>query len=271
MNQNRNNEDYERRIQELEILASQLQIKIAATERAERNRQENPELPQEIWQDLEESSAVDLEEKFRVFKRDLVCYQGDNWTQPGAVNRRFIGELKRSTMDVYASIQAKYKDADRLRQTARAAAEIFADIKNILEQRDNVDVEAKLQDTMEKTRRLAVYGFGTVKRQEREARNNIAKALRLPGNVQYMEEEEELNRDLAFDQETIQQIEKARYDQRMLRAATSPRRGFGYGNSRGRGYRFDHGNQRGKTFFGRPRPQQQYQNNNQTTNNTDRQ
>ena len=268
------NEEYERRIIELEALASQLKIRLEANERSER-RSENPELPGEIWQELDESTAVELEEKFRVFKRDLQRYQGATWTQPGAVNKRFIGELKRATVEANALVQAKYKDADRVRQAARAAAEIFEDIKNILEQRDNLDVELELQATMEKTRRLAVYGFGTAKKQEREARNIITKALRLPGNLQYMDEEEEANRDMAFDQETILQIDKARYEQRLLRAATTHQRGFNHGYGRGRGHRFERGSYRGRPFFGQHRPQSNFQHNNNnnslTTNNTDRQ
>ena len=79
-----------------------------------------------------------------------------------------------------------------------------------------------------------MYSFATGKQQEKEARSTASKALKMPASVRFIEDEDEAGKDLAFDSNMIQRIEKARYDQRVLRAAVGGnRRGFGYGGGRG--------------------------------------
>ena len=117
---------------------------------------------------------------------------------------------------------------------------------------------------MEKSRRLAVYAFATGKQQEKEARTTASKALKLPASVRFFEDEDDTGKDLAFDAEMVQRIEKARYDQQVLRAAINNRRGFGYGRGRGgrgRGDRGGFSGYRQNNFFGKGNKQSTFQTN----------
>ncbi|KAI8136862.1 hypothetical protein BJV82DRAFT_584176 [Fennellomyces sp. T-0311] len=167
MNSGNNEETLARRIQELEAQAERLQIRL--NEREHQTDTTFPGLPQEIIQELEEASYPELEESFRVFRRDITRYDGGIWTRQGAVNKIYIGELKKARVEAFGTVQAKYKDAERLRGAARAASDIFQAIQHILTRGGSDEDEEDLHQVMEKARRLAVYGFATSKQQDREA------------------------------------------------------------------------------------------------------
>ncbi|KAG1417496.1 hypothetical protein CU097_008142 [Rhizopus azygosporus] len=58
-------------------------------------------------------------------------------------------------------------------------------------------------------------------RNGKEARDLSTKALRLPMSVRYLEDEDDEDKDMAFDVETVERIQQARYEEAILRRATS--------------------------------------------------
>ncbi|KAG1449948.1 hypothetical protein G6F56_008491 [Rhizopus delemar] len=70
--------------------------------------------------------------------------------------------------------------------------------------------EEQFTDILEKIRPLPVYGYATGKRIDDEAKDILTKVLRLPTSVKYLEDEDNFERDLAFDEETFEKIQQAR-------------------------------------------------------------
>lgn len=61
----------------------------------------------EIIDELEESSPSELKGKLKKFSWDTLKYDGGGrWTQPKAINRIFLSELKRQQVDATQPIQA---------------------------------------------------------------------------------------------------------------------------------------------------------------------
>ncbi|KAI9493038.1 hypothetical protein BDB00DRAFT_872756 [Zychaea mexicana] len=190
---------------ELEALVVQLKNKLEIRDRADRQQHERPELPQEIKQDLEAYSIAELENSFKVFRHEI----SQNMTETRGQGPE-------------ASIKST------------GATEIYEDLQYIIEREDTSIDPQELKTTIEKARRLAVYGNATGKQQEREAQTSIAKAFRLPASIRAYEDEEYANKDMAFDAEMVQRIEKARQEQQLIRAAINNRGGYGHGGGRGR-------------------------------------
>ncbi|CEG76418.1 hypothetical protein RMATCC62417_11315 [Rhizopus microsporus] len=86
---------------------------------------------------------------------------------------------------------------------------------------------------------------------DEEARDISTKALRLPTSVRYLEDEDNEDKDMPFDVETVERIQQARYEEAILRRATAPRgqqRGRGYERNKSQNYR---SNKNQQPFFGR--------------------
>ncbi|CEG71331.1 hypothetical protein RMATCC62417_07081 [Rhizopus microsporus] len=80
----------------------------------------------------------------------------------------------------------------------------------------------------------------------------ITKALRLTTSVRYLEDENVKDKGMAFDIETVERIQQARYEDVILRR-TTPRgqqRGRGYERNKSQNYRSKKNQQ---SFFGRPK------------------
>jgi hypothetical protein len=208
------------------------------------------ELPPEILEDLEEASAKELNSNINRFTRDLPKYDGGKWTKQGAANPIFVKEYQESKINSLQLINSKYKDAEKLRNAGRAATELFQELRS-------AEVEADIVNIMERTRRLAVYAFACSKQMDNEAKKLATKALNLPNTIYIADEDEDDDKDLAFSQETVEQIQKARYEDSILKSAAAPfYRGRGNGRGRGRGnyngYRGNFGRrggfQRGKSY-----------------------
>ena len=238
-------------------------------ERADHN--DRPELPEELYQEMEHSSSAELKGKLKKFAKDTIKYDGGKWTRSGAVNKLFLPELRKYNVDASQTVAAIYKGADRLRTAARSATEIYNDLQYIIEEGGQ---EEDMRQILEKVRRLAVYGFATGKELDGDAKDLTTRALRLPSSLKYLEDEEDDEKDLAFSPNLVEKIQQARYEESILRNATNKAFG-GYGSKsggfRGTGYR--HGTSRGKSFFGRGRgrgpPTQTFSkdNNHSTTTN----
>ncbi|KAI8640181.1 hypothetical protein BD408DRAFT_434511 [Parasitella parasitica] len=187
------------------------------------------DLPTQIISELEESTSSELRSKLKQFHKDTLKYEGGKWTRSGAINRIFLSELKKQRLDATQTINAFYKGADRLRTTEKACAEIFADFQHIIEQ--------------------GVYSFATGKELDQDAKDLATRTIKLPENMQYLRDNEEEGRDLAFPTEVVEKIYQGRYEETILKQATS--RSYGGFKSRG-DHRSSH--RGGRTnFFGKGR------------------
>jgi hypothetical protein len=229
----------------------------------------NLELPREILDDLETTTAKERKARDNRFVKDLLAYEGGTWTKGGITNKQLVPELRRGTVEAYQLISSKYKDGDKLRYSAQAATEIFDDIQQIFNSDDQSQLERNLQAIQEKCRQLAIYGFSQAKGLDLEARELTTRVIKLPNTLRHLEDPEEDDREQTFTADELDQINAARFQERLFRqSASSPRRGFSNDHQRGsyqrqggRGavnnsnYRPNNQNyQQQRSFFGRPRP-----------------
>ncbi|CEP10666.1 hypothetical protein [Parasitella parasitica] len=92
---------------------------------------------------------------------------------------------------------------------------------------------------VQKLQRLAVYSFATGKELDEDAKDLATRIIRLPENMQYLRDNEEDDKDMAFPTEIVEKIHQGRYEEAILKQATSRTyggfkpRGDYKGNSRG--------------------------------------
>ncbi|KAI8636473.1 hypothetical protein BD408DRAFT_437868 [Parasitella parasitica] len=102
--------------------------------------------------------------------------------------------------------------------------------------------------------RLAVYSFATGKELDQDAKDLATRTIKLPENMQYLRDNKQEDRDLAFSTEVVEKIYQGRYEETILKQATS--RSYGGFKSRGN-HRSSHrgGFSRGgrSNFFGKGR------------------
>ncbi|KAG1031785.1 hypothetical protein G6F43_013886 [Rhizopus delemar] len=153
------------------------------------------ELPNEILDELENSSTTQLQKNIKEFTKILPKYEGGEWTNSEVFNKEFHRELKRRTVDALQGTNARYKGADRLITTGRAATGLYEECQHFLETGGN---EEQFLHIMEGIRQLAVYSYATSKTTKTEARSMAIKALRLPDSVKHLEEEPPSDKSLAL-------------------------------------------------------------------------
>ncbi|PHZ09421.1 uncharacterized protein RHIMIDRAFT_240533 [Rhizopus microsporus ATCC 52813] len=172
-------------------------------------------LPNEILEELENSSSINLQKNIKEFVKNLPKYEGREWTNSEIFNKEFHRELKRKTVDALQSTNAVYKGADRLIIAGRAATGLYEECQQFLESGGS---EEQFFHIMEGIRQLAVYSYATSKTTKSEARTMAIKALRLPDSVKHLEEEPS-DKALALGREEVERIFQARYEQSILRNA----------------------------------------------------
>jgi hypothetical protein len=233
-------------------------------EQARDEQREGANLPQEIFEEMEYSSKNDLAFNLKKVARDVRKYEGGEWTTPETINKSIIPDLKRYNIDTLQVITTKYKDADRLRLAGHGVTEIYEALKMAAERGGDPSDEDIIMECIEKLRRLAVYNYATAKQMDLEAKSMATKALRLPDSIKHITEDEDHDKKLAFDPELIERINKAKYDDAILRAATRRTNNFNSGNSSN----FNGKQQgQGRPFFGHNRPQNQHLRHNRNNRN----
>lgn len=264
---------------EVEALFKEFERRLAVKD--ELKSSETP-LPVEITTELESLSSSQHETNFRKFKRESHKYTLDEWTTPEKINKSVYPELKRHTIETSQVVNHVYKITGNTRFQAKTATELFEQL-NLLTTGtlDEADMQSVILRCRDQSRQLAIFGFVQAKKQEREAKDMALKALRLPNSLKHVEtaEEDEQRSTNAFDAEFLQQLEEARFQQRLLQQASSNRgRGYGRGGTRGGifqsrgGSRGTNGYHRG-SFFGRSQHRggtngSHYDNHNSNNNNS---
>ncbi|KAG0740571.1 hypothetical protein G6F57_021765 [Rhizopus arrhizus] len=59
------------------------------------------EIPEEILEDLDNTSKTDFHQRFKKYQRSLPKYQKTQWTSAETINKCFHADLKRENLDSY--------------------------------------------------------------------------------------------------------------------------------------------------------------------------
>ncbi|KAG1135032.1 hypothetical protein G6F37_013104 [Rhizopus arrhizus] len=197
---------------------------------AEQNNREERPLPVEIITQLEENSKQQLQDNFRRFKKNLSKYIDEEWTVAEEINKSLLPKLKTYTVDTAQLVSSIYRGSEIMRTHGRAATEIFEQLSILREgEISTEEAHAILEEAFENAKRLAVFAWAQGRQQDEEARDFAIKALRLPSNLKHLETKESGKRE-AFSTEFIEQYHEAKYQQSVLRAATTNN---SQGNGRG--------------------------------------
>lgn len=214
-----------------------------------KDRDERP-LPVEITNTLEENSRHQLQETFKRYKKDLSRYSNDDWTRAEEINKSLLPKIKQHTVETTQLVSSIYKGSDITRTLGRGATEIFEQLQILGEgEISSEEAQTVLEEAIESARRLAVFAWAQSKQQDEEARDFALKALKLPASLKHLETKESGKKE-AFSMDFIEQYNEARYQQAIIRSATSNQNGYGRGgfNNQHRGGKgFFRG---GKNFFG---------------------
>ncbi|KAG1257462.1 hypothetical protein G6F68_009288 [Rhizopus microsporus] len=193
------------------------------------------EIPEEILEDLDNTSKTDFHQRFKKYQRSLPKYQKTQWTSAETINKCFHADLKRENLDSYQVISSHYKHSDKLRTAGAAATEIFEELQSLIGTEDSI-----FANVLEKARRLAIFTYANAKFIDQEAKEIATKALHLPASVRHLGEEEETDKTLAFSPEIVEQVHKARFEQSLLRGNARGTNNYNRGgfNSRGGNFNF---------------------------------
>ncbi|KAG0736809.1 hypothetical protein G6F29_009089 [Rhizopus arrhizus] len=273
-------ENNERTFTQSEVEALFKEFERRLTIKDELKSNETP-LPVEIVTELENLSSSQHETNFKKFKRESHRYILDEWTTPEKINKSIYPELKRHTVETSYVVNHVYKLTENTRFQAKTATEIFEQLNFLTTGTlGEEEMQSIILRCREQSRQLAIFGFVQAKKQEREAKDMALKALRLPNSLKYMEsaEEDDQRSNNAFDAEFLQQLEEARFKQRLLQQANSNRgRGYVRSGPRGGNYQPRGGSRGGNgynrgSFFGRSQHRgggtngSQYDNHNSSNN-----
>ena len=125
----------------------------------ERSNQQRRETPltyflKKSFRILEESLKKELAKNMQHFQRDVLRYEGGQWTKGRTINKISIPDHKKCNTGSYQFIVNKYKDSEKIRSMTKGGSEIFQDLQHLVE-RGGGD-EDEILRTMEKARRLSV-------------------------------------------------------------------------------------------------------------------
>ncbi|KAI9248993.1 hypothetical protein EDC94DRAFT_664136 [Helicostylum pulchrum] len=167
--------------QEVEQLVAQVTKRVRETQLEEADkRQEGSDLPVEIFQELEDYSPNELQRALQKFKRHTHKYNNKEWVTPETTNPNFVNQLKETKVNTLQLVSNIYRLTENTRVQAKAATELYEHLRYIIDRGLREEDLPLFEDSIEQSRRLAVYGFGVARQQENEAKEIITKALKLP-------------------------------------------------------------------------------------------
>ncbi|KAG1047758.1 hypothetical protein G6F43_009814 [Rhizopus delemar] len=148
-------------------------------------------LPNEILDELENSSITHLQKNVKEFTKNL------------------LKKLKRRIVDDLQETNAIYRGADRLITTGRAVTGLYEERQHFLE---TGGIEEQFLHIMEGIRQPAIYSYATSRTTKTEARSMTIKVLRLSNSVKHLEEESPSDRSLSLNKQDMDKIFQARYE-----------------------------------------------------------
>lgn len=199
------------------------------------------ELPLVISEALDNASSAQLKDDFKQYKRTIQRYNHDTWTKAEQINKEFVPDLKNWKVDAYQLVSTIHKITETTRLQARASTEIYEQLQYLQSKAAFISEKDSeiFNNTIEQAQRLSIFGFGSAKQQEREAKEVSLKALKLPASIKHLEyTAEDDGKTNSFDRDFVEQLQKARFEDKVLRDASSFRRGSfntnrGFSGSRG--------------------------------------
>jgi hypothetical protein len=225
-----------------------------------KERNESYNLPTTINESLHDTSPKEQRQLNGRFVKQLRQYEGNQWTKGGATNKELVPELKKAHVDANQHIQQIYIDADKIRNTARAATELYQDLDTIASMENMEEIGSALNNLQQKCQLLAFYGFTTSKQLDNDARKLTSTAIRMPASMRYIADNEDDDKELAFSAEEMERLYTERFQERLLISNTNRRQqSYGHGKRGGRQQFFNnrpqHQQHQQKSFFGKPRHQ----------------
>ncbi|KAG0926729.1 hypothetical protein G6F57_016421 [Rhizopus arrhizus] len=118
-------------------------------------------MPLDIIEELENTPPQQLQDNLKQFKREAHKYVPNDWTTPETINRNFLPNLKKYTVETTQIINSIYKVTENTRFQASTAVEIYEQLGYLIEHHQEVDAEeahSLLQQTCEQAKRLAIFG-----------------------------------------------------------------------------------------------------------------
>lgn len=109
------------------------------------------EHPKKTLDELENNSAIDLQNNIKGFIKNFPKYEGDEWARNEIFNKEFHRELKKRTMDAL-------QGTNRPITTGRAATGLYEECQHFLETEES---KVQFPHIMEVIRQLAVYSYAT--------------------------------------------------------------------------------------------------------------
>ncbi|KAI8883253.1 hypothetical protein K501DRAFT_184946 [Backusella circina FSU 941] len=182
------------------------------------------ELPLAIREALENTPTAQLKDELRKYKKYIQRYNHPDWTSVQQINKEYFPDLKNWKVNAYQLVNTIYKNTETTRIQARANTELYEQLKYLQEKAKFASTKYReiFNNTVEQAERLAVFGFGSAKFQEHEAKEVSFKALKLPPNAKHLEYSvEEDGKTNAFDRDFVEQLQKARFEDKITRNATS--------------------------------------------------
>ncbi|KAG1044387.1 hypothetical protein G6F43_011463 [Rhizopus delemar] len=173
------------------------------------------ELPLAISQALDGTSTTQLKDNFKQYKRSVQRYNHDEWTTAEQINKEFIPELKNWKVDAYQLVHTIYKITETTRIQARASTELYEQLSYLQDKTEFASTKDRdiFNNTIEQAQRLAVYGFGSAKFQENDAKEVAIKALKLPTSIKHLEHStEEDGKKNSFDGDFVERLQRARFE-----------------------------------------------------------
>ncbi|KAG1136244.1 hypothetical protein G6F37_012152 [Rhizopus arrhizus] len=178
------------------------------------------DLPEEITSELNNASRSDIQSNIKKYQRDVQKYEGGDWTKSPTINKSYIQDLKRYQVDAKQVVSYRHDDSEKLLVAGRAAAEIYQELLFLTESEGDYEL---IQQTIEKCRRLSIYGFACSSETDREARVLAIKSLRLSQSARHFEDDEVEgdNKKMVFSADVVEQINQARYEHQIIRSAVA--------------------------------------------------
>ncbi|KAG1390931.1 hypothetical protein G6F58_012839 [Rhizopus delemar] len=138
---------------------------------------------------LDNASSAQLKDDFKQYKRTIQRYNHDTWTKAEQINKEFVPDLKNWKVDAYQLVSTIHKITETTRLQARASTEIYEQLQYLQSKAAFISEKDSeiFNNTIEQAQRLSIFGFGSAKQQEREAKEVSLKALKLPASIKHLE------------------------------------------------------------------------------------
>ncbi|PHZ09420.1 uncharacterized protein RHIMIDRAFT_47096 [Rhizopus microsporus ATCC 52813] len=208
------------------------------------DKDEPRSLPNEVRLEMEQAPPSQPKNKLRQYARNTSKYERDSWTKSETVNRVYLPELKNTTLMQCNTSMRSVREPTGLGQQLEEQ-QSFSQTSNKPWGTDVTKTPWKSSwkglDAYQYTAGPQAKNWTEIK----DASQFSIKALRLPDNLKYLEEDDDdEDKDYFFDTDTIEKIQRTRFENLIMRKQQ--------GNYHQRGHQhggFSKNKDSGKSFF----------------------